>query len=96
MKTIPLRLRRILSGAALVACAALVLWAVHQPQIVGAAVSSRQLPIYRVQCEVWRCQGRAVRQQEGPVGRQALGEQPCTFTQVHSRGIAVSRPPFQA
>lgn len=51
MKTIPLRLRRILSGAALVACAALVLWAVHQPQIVGASVSSRQLPIYRVQCE---------------------------------------------
>ena len=51
MKTIPLRLRRILSGTALVACAALVLWAVHQPQIVGASVSSRQLPIYRVQCE---------------------------------------------
>ena len=51
MKTIPLRLRRILSGAALVACAALVLWAVHQPKIVGAAVSSRQLPIYRVQTE---------------------------------------------
>ena len=51
MKTIPLRLRRILSGAALIACAALVLWAVHQPQIVGASVSSRQLPIYRVQCE---------------------------------------------
>ena len=51
MKTIPLRLRRILSGAALVVCAALVLWAVHQPQIVGASVSSRQLPIYRVQCE---------------------------------------------
>ena len=51
MKTIPLRFRRILSGAALIACAALVLWAVHQPQIVGASVSSRQLPIYRVQCE---------------------------------------------
>ena len=51
MKTIPLRLRRLLSGAALVVCAALVLWAVHQPRIVGAAVSSRQLPIYRVQCE---------------------------------------------
>ena len=51
MKTFPLRLRRILSGAALIACAALVLWAVHQPQIVGASVSSRQLPIYRVQCE---------------------------------------------
>ncbi len=51
MKTIPLRLRRILSGAGLIACAALVLWAVHQPQLVGAAVSSRQLPIYRVQTE---------------------------------------------
>ena len=51
MKTIPLRLRRLLSGAALVVCAALVLWAVHQPRIVGAAVSSRQLPIYRVQTE---------------------------------------------
>ena len=51
MKTIPLRLRSILSGAALVVCAALVLWAVHQPQIVGASVASRQLPIYRVQCE---------------------------------------------
>ena len=51
MKSIPLRLRRILSGAGLVACAALVLWAVHQPKIVGAAVSSRQLPIYRVQTE---------------------------------------------
>ncbi|MBQ3262618.1 MAG: polysaccharide deacetylase family protein [Oscillospiraceae bacterium] len=49
MKTVPLRLRRILSGAALVVCAALVLWAVHQPSIVGASVSSRQLPIYRVQ-----------------------------------------------
>ena len=51
MKIIPLRLRRLLSGAALVVCAALVLWAVHQPRIVGAAVSSRQLPIYRVQSE---------------------------------------------
>ena len=51
MKSIPLRLRRILSGAGLVVCAALVLWAVHQPKIVGAAVSSRQLPIYRVQTE---------------------------------------------
>ena len=51
MKTIPLRLRRILSGAALIACAALVLWAVHQPRIVGASVASRQLPIYRVRCE---------------------------------------------
>lgn len=51
MKTFPLRLRRILSGAALIACAALVLWAVHQPQIVGASVASRQLPIYRVRCE---------------------------------------------
>ena len=51
MKTISLRLRRLLSGAALVLFAALVLWAVHQPRIVGASVSSRQLPIYRVRCE---------------------------------------------
>lgn len=51
MKSVPLRLRRLLSGAALVVCAALVLWAVHQPQLVGASVSSRQLPIYRVQSE---------------------------------------------
>ena len=51
MKTISLRLRRLLSGAALVLFAALVLWAVHQPRIVGASVSSRQLPIYRVRRE---------------------------------------------
>ena len=51
MKTISLRLRRLLSGAALVLFAALVLWAVHQPRIVGASVSSRQLPIYRVRSE---------------------------------------------
>lgn len=51
MKTIPLRLRRILSGAGLVLCAALVLWAVHQPKLVGASVANRQLPIYRVQTE---------------------------------------------
>ena len=51
MKTISLRLRRLLSGAALVLFTVLVLWAVHQPRIVGASVSSRQLPIYRVRSE---------------------------------------------
>ena len=49
MKSVSLRWKRWLSGLALVAFAAGILWAVHQPQIVGASVSSRQLPIYRVQ-----------------------------------------------
>ena len=49
MKNIPLRLRTALSGAAFVVLAALILWAVHQPRIVGASVTQRQLPIYRVQ-----------------------------------------------
>ena len=49
MKNIPLRLRTALSGAAFVVLAALILWAVHQPRIVGASVTKRQLPIYRVQ-----------------------------------------------
>lgn len=51
MKNIPLRLRTILSGAAFLALAVLILWAVHEPQIVGASVTKRELPIYRVQCE---------------------------------------------
>ena len=50
MKTISLRLRTLLSGAAFVAVTVLILWAVHEPQIVGASVTKRELPIYRVQC----------------------------------------------
>lgn len=49
MKQIPLRLRAVLSGAAFVVLAALILWAVHQPRLVGASVTQRELPIYRVQ-----------------------------------------------
>ena len=49
MKQIPLRLRAILSGGAFVLLAVLILWAVHEPRIVGASVTQRQLPIYRVQ-----------------------------------------------
>lgn len=51
MKKIPVRLRTALSGAALVVLAALMLWAVHQPRLVGASVTKRELPIYRVQRE---------------------------------------------
>ena len=49
MKQIPFRLRTGLSGAAFVVLAALILWAVHQPRLVGASVTQRELPIYRVQ-----------------------------------------------
>ena len=51
MKTISLRLRAVLSGAAFVVLAALMVWAVHQPKLVGASVASRELPIYCVRRE---------------------------------------------
>ena len=49
MKKLPSRLRAVLSGAAFVALAAVILWAVHEPRLVGASVTQRELPIYRVQ-----------------------------------------------
>jgi peptidoglycan/xylan/chitin deacetylase (PgdA/CDA1 family) len=51
MKQIPLRLRRVLSGAAFLMLIVGILWAVHEPKIVGASVTSRELPVYRVRRE---------------------------------------------
>ena len=43
------RLRTLLSALALAAAVAVIIWVIHEPAIVGAAVSRRQLPVYCVQ-----------------------------------------------
>ena len=51
MKKLPPALRRVLSGAAFLALFVGILWAVNEPKIVGASMTSRELPIYRVRRE---------------------------------------------
>ena len=50
-KTLPTWVRTLLSALALAAAIAVIIWVIHEPAIVGAAVSQRQLPIYCVQKE---------------------------------------------
>lgn len=50
-KRLTKRTRTMLSALALAAAVAVILWVIHSPAIVGAAVSERQLPIYCVQKE---------------------------------------------
>lgn len=50
-KSLPPWARTLLSALALAAAIAVIIWVIHEPAIVGAAVSQRQLPIYCVQKE---------------------------------------------